>query len=103
MVEPNAIEILVNSGEQQIRKKKRTIALDSLIKQLNGLGRLGHAGLKCNSELREQFSGLRVKLEGAEIARRFTFNRQFLSRRDFRTELDGNFLRNLALNREQII
>jgi len=40
---------------------------------------------------------------GAEIARRFTFNRQLLSRRDFSAELAGNFLRDLALNGKQIV
>ena len=52
---------------------------------------------------RKNIIGARIEIESNEIARRLALNGQFLSRCDFGVKLLGNFLRDLALDCEQII
>src|SRR5207253_3286027 len=52
---------------------------------------------------RKRMTGARIEIESDEIAGRPALNRQFLSSRDFGAKPLSDFLRNLALDRKQVI
>src|SRR5437763_17091805 len=91
----------MSPGELTIRIEKRWIARHSLVQQIDCLTEIRHPAAKGCS--RKHMTGARIESESDEIAGRPALNRQSLSSRDFGVKLLSDFLRNLALDGEQIV
>src|SRR6266513_3866573 len=101
MVKSREVKLVMSPGELTIRIEKRWIARHGLVQQIDCLTEIRHPAAKgC---LREHMTGARIEIESDEIAGRPALNRQFLSRGDFSVKLLSDFLRNLALDRKQVV
>src|SRR5207244_1918757 len=101
MVKSREVKLVMSPGELTIRIEKRWIARHGLVQQIDCLTEIRHPAAKgCP---RKHMTGARIEIESDEITGRPPLNRQFLSRRDFGVKLLSDFLRDLALDGEQIV
>src|SRR5438876_8849128 len=101
MVKSREVKLVMSPGELTIRLEKRWIARHGLVQQIDCLTEIRHPVAKgCP---RKHMTGARIEIESDEIAGRPALNRQSLSSRDFGAKPLSNFLRNLALDRKQIV
>src|SRR5438105_1753660 len=101
MVKAGEVKLVMSPGELTIRIEKRWIARHGLVQQIDCLTEIRHPAAKgCP---RKRMTGARIEIESDEIAGRPALNRQFLSSRDFGAKPLSDFLRNLALDRKQVI
>src|SRR5437016_12013174 len=101
MVKAREVRLVMSPGELTIRIEKRWIALHGLVQQIDCLTEIRHPVAKgCP---RKHMTGARIEIESDEIAGRPALNRQSLSSRDFGAKLLSDFLRNLALDRKQVV
>src|SRR5437867_12444442 len=101
MVKSREVKLVMSPGELTIRIEKRSIARHSLVQQIDCLTEIRHPAAKgCP---RKHMTGARIEIESDEIAGRPALNRQSLSSRDFGAKLLSDFLRNLALDRKQVV
>src|SRR5437762_5941843 len=101
MVKPREVKLVMSPGELTIRIEKRWIARHGLVQQIDCLTEIRHPAAKGCS--RKHMTGARIEIEGNEIAGRPALNRQSLSSRDFGAKPLSDFLRNLALDRKQVV
>src|SRR5206468_315785 len=101
MVKSREVKLVMSPGELTIRIEKRWIARHGLVQQFDCLTETRHPVAKgCP---RKHMTGARIEIESDEIAGGPALNRQSLSSRDFGAKPLSNFLRNLALDRKQIV
>src|SRR5437762_59020 len=101
MVKAREVKLVMSPGELTIRIEKRWIARHGLVQQIDCLTEIRHPAAKgCP---RKHMTGARIEIESDEIAGRPAVNRQSLSSRDFGAKPLSDFLRNLALDGEQIV
>src|SRR5438309_829064 len=101
MVQATMVKLVMSPGELTIRIEKRWITAHSLVQQVDCLYQIRYlAAKRCPPK---NIIGARIELESDEIAGRPALNRQFLSRGDFSVKLLSDFLRNLALDCEQVV
>src|SRR4029453_10534544 len=98
MVQATMVKLVMSPGELTIRLEERWIARHGLVQQIDCL-----TEIHCTVAARKHMTGARIEIESDEIAGRPPLNRQFLSSRDFGAKLLSDFLRNLALDRKQIV
>ena len=98
MVEAEKIELLMCVGELAVRLKKKGIACDGLIQQVD---RLQQICFQAAAETkREKILGAIVEVESNEVGCRRSFNGQFFRSRNLRSKLLSDCSRKLALHRE---
>src|SRR5438128_10985706 len=101
MVKSREVKLVMSPGELTIRIEKRWIARHGLVQQIDCLTEIRHPVAKgCP---RKHMTGARIEIESDEIAGRPALNRQSLSSRYFGANLLSDFLRNLALDRKQVV
>src|SRR6184192_3458120 len=101
MVKAREVKLVMSPGELTIRIEKRWIARNGLVQQIDCLTEIRHPAAKgCP---RKHMTGARIEIESDEIAGRPALNRQSLSSRDFGAKPLSDFLRNLALDRKQVV
>src|SRR5437667_7721657 len=101
MVQATMVKLVMSPGELTIRIEKRWIARHSLVQQIDYPQEIRHPAAKCCP--RKNVIGERVEIESHEIAGRPALNGRFLSGRNFGVKLLSDFLRNLALDRKQVV
>src|ERR1700742_2477022 len=100
MVEAEKIELLMCVGELAVRLKKRGIACDGLIQQVDRLEQICfQAAAEAN---RKKIFGAVVEIESDKVRCRRLFNGQFLRGGNFRAKPLRDFSRKLALDRKEI-
>src|SRR5438132_107995 len=101
MVKSREVKLVMSPGELTIRIEKRWIARHGLVQQIDCVTEIRHPAAKgCP---RKHMNGARIEIESDEIAGRPALNRQSLSSRDFGAKPLSDFLRNLALDRKQVV
>ncbi|KAF5407149.1 MAG: hypothetical protein Udaeo2_27770 [Candidatus Udaeobacter sp.] len=101
MVEAEKIELLMCVCELAVCLKKRGVARDGLIQQVDRLQQVCfQAAAKTE---REQILGAIVEVESKEVGCRRLLNGQFLRSRNFRAKPLSDISRKLALDRKQVI
>src|SRR6266566_6557684 len=101
MVQATMVKLVMSPGELTIRIEKRWIARHGLVQQIDCVTEIRHPATKgCP---RKHMTGARIEIESDKIAGRPALNRQSLSSRDFGAKLLSDFLRNLALDRKQVV
>src|SRR5436309_14260637 len=101
MVQATMVKLVMSPGELTIRIEKRWITRHSLVQQVDYLHQIRYLATKgCP---RKHMTGARIEIESDEIAGRPALNGRFLSGRDFGVKLLSDFLRNLALDRKQVV
>ena len=98
MVKPIEVKLVMNHRELAIGFEKRWVARHRLVQEIDCLQRiLPPPGNSPN------IVGARIELESDEIVGGLFLNGQSLGRCDFGVQAFGDFLRDLALDRKQII
>src|SRR5437016_2352197 len=101
MVQATMVKLVMSPGELTIRIEKRWITRHSLVQQVDYLHQIRYlAAKRCPQK---NIIGSGIKIKSNEIAGRPALNGRFLSGRDFGVKLLSDFLRNLALDRKQVV
>src|SRR6266568_3764339 len=100
MVEPKQAKPVMSRGEEAISFEKRRIARHRLIQEIDYLQHVLLGRPAANSP---NIIGARIELESNEIVGGLFLNRQSLRCRDPGAQSFGDFLRDLALDGEQIV
>src|SRR5205809_5737179 len=101
MVQATMVKLVMSPGELTIRIEKRWITRHSLVQQVDYLHQILYlAAKRCPQK---NIIGSGIKIKSNEIAGRPALNGRFLSGRDFGVKLLSDFLRNLALDRKQVV
>src|SRR5258707_4178354 len=98
-VDPVEINLIMSESQLAIRLQKRWVARDSPVQQIDSLREIRWSAVFP----RKNIIGARIKIESNEIPSRLALNGLFLSGCNFDMKLRGDFLRDLALDCEQVI
>ena len=98
-VDPVEIKLIMNESQLAIRLQKRWVAGDSPVQRMDCLREILWSAVFP----RKNIIGARIKIESNEIPSRLALNGLFLSGCNFIMKLRGDFLRDLALDCEQVI
>src|SRR5437667_7988113 len=99
MVDAIEIKLIMSEGQLAIRIEKRWVARDSPVQQIDSLPKIQYLA----PSLQKNIIGARIQIKSNEIPGRFALNGQFLSRCNFGMKLPSDFLRDLALDCEQVV
>ena len=101
VVHSQGVEIVMNRDELAIRVEKRWIVCHSLVQQIRlPATKFPSRSAKCVTQ--KIFLARAVKIEGNEIPRSACAQSPIFQQRDFGVKLLSDFLRNLALDSEQV-
>src|SRR5438128_5696813 len=99
MVDALEIKLIMSKGQLAIRIEKRWVARDSPVQQIDSLREILWSAVF----LQKNIIGARIQIKSNEIPSRLALNGLFLSGCNFDMKLRGDFLRDLALDCEQVI
>ena len=95
------VKVAVHAGEEAIRLEKRWIACHRLVQQIDCLK--PSARVATERRRQKEILGARVKIERDEVGGWLALYGPFLRSRDLGVQSFGDSLRDLALDREQVI
>src|SRR5207302_9358944 len=102
MVSAKKVKVAMSRGEPAVRLEKRWIARHSLVQQVDCL-QPSRSRVATERRRQKQIAAARVKIERGKVGGWLALNGQFLSRCDFGVQPFCDSLRNLALDRKQVI
>src|SRR5262249_50301513 len=98
----NKVYIIVHEGELTVSQEKCRVARYRLVKELHYFKEIFSLARGVSDTVVEGFFCSQVEIVGSEVRRRVLADCAFLLWRQLRLKLIGDFLRNLALDGEDI-